>query len=77
LDGISVRRLLTTLARLWTFLCHWNTCVLDKHSSSYALFSISNVSVPAFFNFTHNLIAALFHFETFNTEKKRTSPKQL
>jgi hypothetical protein len=40
-------------------LCPSNTLVLDKHSSQYALFNVSNVSVTALINFTQNLIAAL------------------
>jgi hypothetical protein len=40
-------------------LCHSITLALDKHSSPYALFNISNVSVAVFFHLTQNLIAAL------------------
>jgi hypothetical protein len=49
---------------------HSNTLVLDKHSSPYALFNISNVSVAVFFNFTQNYRCSWFHFETFDTTKK-------
>jgi hypothetical protein len=41
-----------------TLLCHY-TLVLEKPSSPYALFNISDVSVAVFFNFTQKLIAAL------------------
>jgi hypothetical protein len=59
-------------------LCYSNTYRLDKHSSSYAHFNISNISVPVFFDLTQNLIAALFfRFETFDTTKILTSQQQL
>jgi hypothetical protein len=43
----------------WNLLYHSNTLVLDKHSSPYTLFNISNVSAAVSFNFTQNLIDAL------------------
>jgi hypothetical protein len=56
------------------FMPFKHTCS-GKYSPMCTVFNIWNVSVAVFFNFTENLITALFHFETFNMTKKTNFTK--
>jgi hypothetical protein len=48
-----------------------NTLVLDKQSSPYALFYISDISVIVFFNSTENLKSALGSILKPSTQRKK------